>query len=758
MARNSSFGTATFSAPKVSKFPLNNIVRMTNGFGKLMPVQWYETFPSSIHACRMSYFMRMDALARPIMDGLDVTFDAHFVPWRLCGFDSMKFFNLSKVNEGKTLPVMPMVYSNTVLCLMYTYHALNGYFHRATSDDDASYTLYNYRIAPTPLLDTLWARLGYPVDVQGYNSYLSDPNSWFKSNRFLPTTSGVLYSSDALSSSESVVVSGSVSLVDFDYNLLFSGAIGANNDKAYTSGNTILGIGSIFSNPTAPSYNNVWSYSSFTGTGAYSGSVSTFLPSFLLWCANQAVVTSVNITNPFSLAYTFSTLVETLGFENPSLSSEYTSLNWLADNGDEFAKRLGYASYDNLVQVYKDFVFCVANNARYLSGTTLNFGQKVNILPFLAYHRMYLDKYINTNVIDPDNYYSAYIGAWWQFFNNSYENSAITSSVSSYLNSLRNAVFSGEGTGNLLNSFAYVHLVATYDQATRPSYENYPLWFDFLSIPNREFAPDAFTTATLGAQQGSAVLIPSGGTATMTDLRDASALQKFRERLNYAGRRFYDVVKAVFGVAPKDLRNQYTEPLGRWTDIPQISDVLQTSATTSDSAQGNQAGVGVGSGKSGNFFKYTASEHGIIFIVQSIMPRMSYPNPVDKFLFKGESPLDYLTPQFAEIGDDAIMCNEIDASASSTTVFGYNRRYYEYMYKADVARGEFLTTKKDWVLTRDFTNYTPTLNRDFLEPTFDDNFGRVFAFDSDGATPFNCICVFNTELIAPLPRDIKYHL
>lgn len=238
----------------------------------------------------------------------------------------------------------------------------------------------------------------------------------------------------------------------------------------------------------------------------------------------------------------------------------------------------------------------------------------------------------------------------------------------------------------------------------------------------------------------------NAGTFDVSDLRDMFQLQKWMERNARGGTRYVEFLKAHFGVSPSDARLQLPEYLGSVRSNVIISEVLQTSASDTTSAQGNLAGKGSGIAKA-FVDKYEVEEYGWLFGLTTIYPRPSYSQGINKMLLR-YSRLEQFYPEFVNLSEQGIKNVEIYASDNSEQnngIWGYTGIYNEMRIRNDIVCGDLRDTLGYWVMTRVF-NGLPSLNSQFLEcrPSKD-----IFAVqDEHGiiATVYNDI-----QAIRPLP-------
>lgn len=216
--------------------------------------------------------------------------------------------------------------------------------------------------------------------------------------------------------------------------------------------------------------------------------------------------------------------------------------------------------------------------------------------------------------------------------------------------------------------------------------------------------------------------------STIEDLRRASAIQRFFERLMQAGQRIKEVMISAFGTDPGDARLQNPEFIGSYSSPINISEVLNTTGTA-EAPQGYMAGHGIGY-QQGKGYKYVTPEHGYIICVTSFIPMTAYQNGLPKKLHAKETYLDYYWPEFDNLGEEAVHYREIFAyDDSQDPTFGYLPRWYRYRTEINSVAGDFRTTLADFHFGRIFDPVSPpALSTDFIECNPGN---RIFADTSD---------------------------
>jgi len=216
--------------------------------------------------------------------------------------------------------------------------------------------------------------------------------------------------------------------------------------------------------------------------------------------------------------------------------------------------------------------------------------------------------------------------------------------------------------------------------------------------------------------------------ATINQLREAFAIQKWLELNARTGNRYTEHIEAHFGIKPQDARLQRPEEFGGSVSNIQFSEVLQTSETAT-TAQGNMAGHAITAAGS-RASSYTAQEHGWVFAFMYIVPETSYSQGIAPKFSKTDR-YDYFQPLLAHIGEQPVLNKELyaDGTANQNATFGYLPIYDEYRHEHNSVHGLMKTSFEYWHLGRKFAT-TPLLNGTFVQA---DPSRRIFADTSASA-------------------------
>lgn len=176
---------------------------------------------------------------------------------------------------------------------------------------------------------------------------------------------------------------------------------------------------------------------------------------------------------------------------------------------------------------------------------------------------------------------------------------------------------------------------------------------------------------------------------TINELRLAFATQRLLERDARGGTRYTEVLRAHFGVSSPDARLQRPEYLGGKRVPINMNQVLQMSASSGDSPQGNAAAYSLTSDASSSF-TYSATEHCYILGLACVRTDHSYQQGIER-MWSRKRRFDFYYPALANIGETAILNKEIFAQGNSydDLAFGYQEAWAEYRYKPNRISGAF---------------------------------------------------------------------
>ena len=297
-------------------------------------------------------------------------------------------------------------------------------------------------------------------------------------------------------------------------------------------------------------------------------------------------------------------------------------------------------------------------------------------------------------------------------------------------------------------------------------------------LRQRNFGLDYFTTATPNPQQGSAQVVSfntsgSTGQFSIAALRAANSMQQFKERNNLLGNLYVEQIAGRYGVRPSDAIAQRSLYIGRG-EFEVYSKGIYQSVPNAESGDSANSYPAIGSGNpfgsvatrygsafaQGDHFlvNFEAKEHGYLFVMVTLVPRVTYSSGVDKYLrhYCGLGSLsDMANPILQNVGPQPIVEDELTGNGDTGTVFGYTDRYAEFKTRQDQLHGLVRDGQslESFALQRSFAaNAVPRINSSFLEiPTdYMDQITAVKEWLSDYG--YWCDTYFQYRVAMPLSK------
>lgn len=404
----------------------------------------------------------------------------------------------------------------------------------------------------------------------------------------------------------------------------------------------------------------------------------------------------------------------------PSVVSGFESI-FGYNRGDLCYKLLHMLNYGNIVSTGSASVGGTANRwwnrqspldaaGNNLYSQCFSFNLAVNLFPLAAYQKIYQDFYrwSQWESADPTSYnFDWYAGSGNVF------GSGISSSIpgtNAYwkrdnLFSLRYCNWNKDLFMGMLPNSQFGD-VAVVDVSGIPSA---PLVVSGTSQPVKVglalqgSSSQNFITSTseLTPNSGLSVSVPASSFNILA-LRQAEALQKYREITQSVDTNYRDQIKAHFGVnvpASDSHMAQYIGGIARNLDI---SEVVNNNLQGDGEAVIYGKGVGTGNGS----MRYsTGSRYCIIMCIYHCMPVLDYSLSAPAGQLLCTSVDDLPIPEFDNIGMEGVPAVQLfntelfrsNGSIKVDSILGYNPRYFNWKTNIDRIHGAFTTTLKDWV-------------------------------------------------------------
>lgn len=238
---------------------------------------------------------------------------------------------------------------------------------------------------------------------------------------------------------------------------------------------------------------------------------------------------------------------------------------------------------------------------------------------------------------------------------------------------------------------------------------------------------------------------------TINQLRQAFQIQKYYEQLARGGSRYREMIYSLFHTKISDKTVQIPEYLGGTRITINMSQVIQTSGTTTESPQGNTAAVSV-TPYNGSMFTKSFEEHGYVIGVCCIRHDHTYQQGLER-MWSRKTNLDFYYPVFANLGEQAILKKELYLTGTSTDeqAFGYQEAWAEYRMKPNRISGKFRSnaegTLDSWHYGDNYKE-TPSLSQAWMKEG-DSEIQRTLAVDNE--PQFIMDTVIDNTSVRPMP-------
>lgn len=240
-------------------------------------------------------------------------------------------------------------------------------------------------------------------------------------------------------------------------------------------------------------------------------------------------------------------------------------------------------------------------------------------------------------------------------------------------------------------------------------------------------------------------------TSTISQLRDALALQRIYETDARGGTRFAEQILAHYGIEVPDYRVQVPEYLGKVSFDIDTYQVPQTSASTTEGDLGYTGAFAHSQGE-GEFLTKTFVENGYFMIVACARQKKTYSQGIERYLTR-KTRFDFYYPELANISEQPVYNKEIYCldPATRDEVFGYQEAWADYRYKPNRISG-LIESDLSFVTYADKYNKTPVLSSGWIEDNSEVNVDRTLRTTD---SPYQLIVSTAFDLVCTRPMPIK---
>lgn len=308
--------------------------------------------------------------------------------------------------------------------------------------------------------------------------------------------------------------------------------------------------------------------------------------------------------------------------------------------------------------------------------------QTVNVLPLLAYQKIYYDFFSNPQWEKHKAY--AYNVDYWS------------------------------GTGNIglvvdMVQLRYANYPKDYFMGMLPSSQYGSVAFISAldnSIPSNVIlarSTDGTSNSTVRNISGSSTIQASSSNSTSSDrllrvnsdlsalsIRATEYLQRWKEVVQFSSKDYSDQMAAQFGIKAPEYMGNHAHYIGGWSSVININEVVNTNLDT-DSSQASIAGKGVSSNSGYTLTYDCGAEHQVIMCVYHAVPMLDWNLTGQAPQLTVTSISDFPQPAFDQLGMQAVPALNLQNNPGRNVSgsLGYNLRYWQWKSNIDTVHAGF---------------------------------------------------------------------
>jgi len=173
-------------------------------------------------------------------------------------------------------------------------------------------------------------------------------------------------------------------------------------------------------------------------------------------------------------------------------------------------------------------------------------------------------------------------------------------------------------------------------------------------------------------------------------IRATEYLQRWKEVVQFSSKDYSDQMAAQFGIKAPEYMGNHAHYIGGWSNVININEVLNTNLEA-DGSQAVIAGKGVGS-KSGHMLTYDCgAEHQVIMCVYHAVPMVDWNLTGQNPQLTVTAITDFPQPAFDQLGMQPVPALNLqnNPSRSVSGSIGYNLRYWPWKSNIDTVHAAF---------------------------------------------------------------------
>lgn len=173
-------------------------------------------------------------------------------------------------------------------------------------------------------------------------------------------------------------------------------------------------------------------------------------------------------------------------------------------------------------------------------------------------------------------------------------------------------------------------------------------------------------------------------------IRATEYLQRWKEVVQFSSKDYSDQMQAQFGIKAPEYMGNHSHYIGGWSNVININEVLNTNLEAAGS-QAVVAGKGVGSA-SGHTLTYDCgAEHQVIMCVYHAVPMVDWNLTGQNPQLTVTAITDFPQPAFDQLGMQPVPALNLQNSPSRAVSgsLGYNLRYWQWKSNVDTVHAAF---------------------------------------------------------------------
>ena len=197
-------------------------------------------------------------------------------------------------------------------------------------------------------------------------------------------------------------------------------------------------------------------------------------------------------------------------------------------------------------------------------------------------------------------------------------------------------------------------------------------------------------TNTSNPSSGTALVVRLNSDLSALSIRATEYLQRWKEVVQFASKDYSAQMASQFGIKAPEYMGNHAHYIGGWSNVININEVLNTNLEA-DGSQAVIAGKGVGSA-SGHTLTYDCgAEHQVIMCVYHAVPMVDWNLTGQNPQLTVTAITDFPQPAFDQLGMQAVPALNLHNSPSRAVSgsLGYNLRYWQWKSNIDTVHAAF---------------------------------------------------------------------